>query len=81
MDIDEGHYLPASRCFHGGNSKGAVGATVPEIGLLLFSTPVQMRRSRKVGDPEVSYVYSLWLCLPVDSIKTSSLSIVSLGEG
>lgn len=56
MDIDEGYHLPASRCFHGGISKGAVGATVPEIGLLLFSTPVQMRRSRKVGDPEVSYV-------------------------
>lgn len=81
MDIEEGHHLPASRCFHGGISQGAVGATVPEIGLLLFSTPVQMRRPRKVGDPEVSYVCVHCGCLPVDSIKTPSLSIASLGEG
>lgn len=32
MDIDEGHHLPTSGCFHG----GAVSATVPEIGLLYY---------------------------------------------
>lgn len=33
------------------------------------------------GSRSELYESSLWLCLPVDSIKTSALSIASLGEG
>lgn len=79
MDIDEGHHLPDSRCFYGGISLGDMGPR--DWFAIIFNSCADEKAQESWGFRSELCVCSLWLCLPVDSIKTSSLSIAFLGEG